>query len=256
MSWRGWPSRCSAFAPTPMSHSSSTTASAWPSGSAPTASISASRDGDAARGARDPRPGEADRRHLPRQPPPGDGGGRGGRRLCRVRRLLRDHDQAERASARSGDPELVGDRCSKFPASRSAGSRPPMPRRWSTPAPTSSRSARRCGARTTRPAKSPSSRRCSRRRWNGEETTVRCDRVAGRIISFRRACDRVAPFTSSSPLRRWPRLLASPTAQTPATSAAQRRRAWVAPGTPGSPIDGTVFHAQVLLERGRFLDRA
>ena len=28
--------------------------------------------------------------------------------------------------------------------------------------------------------------------------------------------------------------------------------AWVPPGTPGSPIDGTMFHAQVLLSAGRF----
>lgn len=29
-------------------------------------------------------------------------------------------------------------------------------------------------------------------------------------------------------------------------------RAWAAPGTPGSPIDGTIFHAQVLLDKAGF----
>ena len=29
-------------------------------------------------------------------------------------------------------------------------------------------------------------------------------------------------------------------------------RPWVAPGTPGSPIDGTIFHAQVLLDAAGF----
>ena len=32
----------------------------------------------------------------------------------------------------------------------------------------------------------------------------------------------------------------------------QGRQAWVAPGTRGSPIDGTVFHAQVLLDVAGF----
>ncbi|WP_300974092.1 L,D-transpeptidase [Sphingomonas sp. LHG3406-1] len=36
------------------------------------------------------------------------------------------------------------------------------------------------------------------------------------------------------------------------TQAMQERAAWVAPGTPGSPIDGQVFHAQVLLDIAGF----
>lgn len=38
----------------------------------------------------------------------------------------------------------------------------------------------------------------------------------------------------------------------PASVAAKVARPWVAPGTPGSPIDGTVFHAQVLLDMAGF----
>ena len=43
----------------------------------------------------------ADRQDLPRQPPSGDGSRGGGRGLCRVRRLLSDHDQAVRTIART-----------------------------------------------------------------------------------------------------------------------------------------------------------
>jgi len=32
----------------------------------------------------------------------------------------------------------------------------------------------------------------------------------------------------------------------------QQQRQWAPPGTPGSPIDGTIFHAQVLLDRAGF----
>jgi peptidoglycan hydrolase-like protein with peptidoglycan-binding domain len=39
-------------------------------------------------------------------------------------------------------------------------------------------------------------------------------------------------------------------AQTPPTSSSEP--AWVAPGTPGSEIDGTIFHAQVLLSQAGF----
>lgn len=41
------------------------------------------------------------------------------------------------------------------------------------------------------------------------------------------------------------------TAATKAAAQAQPRQ-WVPPGTPGSPIDGTIFHAQVLLDRAGF----
>ena len=34
--------------------------------------------------------------------------------------------------------------------------------------------------------------------------------------------------------------------------AAPMKPAWVPPGTPGSPIDGTIFHAQVLLGQAGF----
>ena len=47
----------------------------------------------------------ADRQDLPRQPPPRDGGGRGGRRLCRVRRFLSDDDQAVATIGR--DPSIL-----------------------------------------------------------------------------------------------------------------------------------------------------
>ena len=57
ISWRGWPSRCSGCAPTMTAPSSSTTAWRWPSGSAPTASISARATATRARRGRcsDPR---------------------------------------------------------------------------------------------------------------------------------------------------------------------------------------------------------
>ena len=35
-------------------------------------------------------------------------------------------------------------------------------------------------------------------------------------------------------------------------SATQEKGGWVPPGTPGSPIDGTIFHAQVLLDAAGF----
>lgn len=38
----------------------------------------------------------------------------------------------------------------------------------------------------------------------------------------------------------------------PASPAGARAKAWVAPGTKGSPIDGTAFHAQVLLDAAGF----
>ena len=41
-------------------------------------------------------------------------------------------------------------------------------------------------------------------------------------------------------------------AQAPAPTAAPRASQWVPPGTPGSPIDGQVFHAQVLLDAAGF----
>ena len=41
-------------------------------------------------------------------------------------------------------------------------------------------------------------------------------------------------------------------AQPQATSTTPAEPAWVPPGTPGSPIDGTVFHAQVLLSENGF----
>lgn len=37
-----------------------------------------------------------------------------------------------------------------------------------------------------------------------------------------------------------------------AASRAQAEKPWVPPGTPGSPIDGTIFHAQVLLDAAGF----
>jgi hypothetical protein len=97
------------------------------------------------RGAGAARPGRADRQDLPRQPPPRDGGGGGGGRLCRLRRLLPDHDQAARTGPiRRSSPG--GRACSRSRASRSAGSRPRTAGCWSRPARTSSRSARRLGA--------------------------------------------------------------------------------------------------------------
>ena len=41
-------------------------------------------------------------------------------------------------------------------------------------------------------------------------------------------------------------------AQQPAPTAVKPATAWVAPGTKGSPIDGTIFHAQVLLDVAGF----
>ena len=38
----------------------------------------------------------------------------------------------------------------------------------------------------------------------------------------------------------------------PAAGAQQEKGRWVPPGTPGSPIDGTIFHAQVLLDAAGF----
>ena len=50
------------------------------------------------------------RRHLSRQPPPGDGRVRGRRRLRRLRRLFSDHDQGRHRARRPGDPGyLAGD---------------------------------------------------------------------------------------------------------------------------------------------------
>ncbi len=91
----------------PISPSSSTTASAWPSGWAPTACIWARRTAIRARRARCSVRRCTDRRDLPRQPPPGDGGRRGGGGLCRVRRLLSDEHQGDPAPSRAGDPQLV-----------------------------------------------------------------------------------------------------------------------------------------------------
>ena len=42
------------------------------------------------------------------------------------------------------------------------------------------------------------------------------------------------------------------TAQNSAAPAKTADKQWVAPGTPGSEIDGTVFHAQVLLNANGF----
>ena len=41
-------------------------------------------------------------------------------------------------------------------------------------------------------------------------------------------------------------------AATPAAATGQGAANWVPPGTPGSPIDGTIFHAQVLLDAAGF----
>ena len=41
-------------------------------------------------------------------------------------------------------------------------------------------------------------------------------------------------------------------AQNPAPRAQQQPARWAAPGTPGSPINGQIFHAQVLLDRAGF----
>lgn len=41
-------------------------------------------------------------------------------------------------------------------------------------------------------------------------------------------------------------------AQNETASQSPPKPAWVPPGTPGSPIDGTIFHAQVLLDRAGF----
>jgi lipoprotein-anchoring transpeptidase ErfK/SrfK len=43
-----------------------------------------------------------------------------------------------------------------------------------------------------------------------------------------------------------------PSASSPATKGTKDAKAWVAPGTPGSPIDGTLFHAQVLMSAHGF----
>ncbi len=43
-----------------------------------------------------------------------------------------------------------------------------------------------------------------------------------------------------------------PKAVSPPTAAAKAGKAWVPPGTPGSPIDGELFHAQVLLDAAGF----
>src|SRR3546814_17319611 len=53
------------------------------------------------------RAGRADRHHLPQQPPLRDGSGRGGGRLCRLRRLFSDDDQGGRAPRRPRHPDLV-----------------------------------------------------------------------------------------------------------------------------------------------------
>ena len=41
-------------------------------------------------------------------------------------------------------------------------------------------------------------------------------------------------------------------AAAPRSQPAARSTNWVAPGTPGSPIDGELFHAQVLLDAAGF----
>ncbi|WP_240309572.1 MULTISPECIES: L,D-transpeptidase family protein [Sphingomonas] len=44
----------------------------------------------------------------------------------------------------------------------------------------------------------------------------------------------------------------SPTPGTPTVATAKSGKPWVPPGTAGSPIDGTIFHAQVLLDAAGF----
>jgi len=46
--------------------------------------------------------------------------------------------------------------------------------------------------------------------------------------------------------------IANAAAQPAATQPAKAEKPWAAPGTPGSPIDGTIFHAQVLLDAAGF----
>jgi hypothetical protein len=43
-----------------------------------------------------------------------------------------------------------------------------------------------------------------------------------------------------------------PKVVTPPGAGKAAKPAWVPPGTPGSPIDGTIFHAQVLLSAAGF----
>ena len=45
---------------------------------------------------------------------------------------------------------------------------------------------------------------------------------------------------------------AAAVAQQPQKPASTNSKAWVAPGTPGSPITGELFHAQVLLDAAGF----
>ena len=47
-----------------------------------------------------------------------------------------------------------------------------------------------------------------------------------------------------------PKAVSPPSAAKPLT--AKSGKAWVPPGTPGSPIDGQLFHAQVLLDAAGF----
>ena len=100
-----------AAAPHARSPSSSMTTWVRRSGSAPTASYLSGRRRSARRGrCSAPR---ADRNHLPRQPPPRHGGGRGGRRLCRLRRLLSHRHQGDAASPRSVRSSAGGQPCSR-----------------------------------------------------------------------------------------------------------------------------------------------
>ncbi len=109
------PRRCRRSAAHATWRSSSTTRSRWPSASGPTACISASTTDRCARRATTLGRRGAGRRDLPRQPPPGDGSRRSRGRLRRVRGLLPEHDQGQRAPARARAAELVaepdGDPC-------------------------------------------------------------------------------------------------------------------------------------------------
>ena len=168
-------------------------------------------------------------------------------------------------SPRSVDPQLVVDACSKSRASRSAGSRrdnaAPLVEAgadflavcnavWGSGrpgqrVPSSKRFAANNGLAAQKPALV---------RETGYVTeTMALPRVAGStslarsllVIPFAyvRSCRQLAD-------RRW-RRIPPPSAARPRHS---RAKPWVAPGTKGSPIDGKIFHAQVLLERGRILD--
>ena len=120
--------------------SSSTTASRWQSVSAPTSPPWPARR-QRARGARRPRSRGASRRHLPRQPPPGDGSGRGRADYVAFGSFF---PSTTKDSEHRPEPELLAwwQALMEVPCVAIGGSHRRTACRWSRRAPTFSRSLR------------------------------------------------------------------------------------------------------------------